>query len=170
MFLAHATRLKVRAWQLDFVGAFLQAKMCTRMLVTIPNIYGQKPVRLQMSMYGTTLCIKYWYMDLLDYLKEKEFKEGGCVKCFFVKKFPDDSKLYILNYVDDMLYWGTNSTKVMEFEEQLRKHFNLESLGQAHWYLGTRIDQLVNADLELDHGQYCLSIVKKYLNTRLCQK
>jgi hypothetical protein len=69
MFLAHASRLKAWVKQLDFVGAFLQAKMHTRMFVTIPKIFGilfpeyawctGKPVRLLMSMYGTTLCGKY---------------------------------------------------------------------------------------------------------------
>ena len=78
MFLAHASRLKTRVKQLDFVGAFLQAKMRTRMFVTIPKIFGilfpeyawctGKPVWLLMSMYGTTLCGKYWYLDLLDFL------------------------------------------------------------------------------------------------------
>jgi hypothetical protein len=95
MFLAHASRLKVRVKQLDFVGAFLQAKMRTRMFVTIPKIFGilfpeyqwftGKPVRLVMLMYGTTLCGKYWYMDLLDYLKKAGFQEGDCVKCLFIK-------------------------------------------------------------------------------------
>jgi hypothetical protein len=100
MFLAHASHLKVRVRQLDFIGAFLQAKMRTRMFVTIPQIYGilfpeyaefcGKPVRLLMSMYGTTLCGKYWYLDLLDFLKEIGFKEGNCVKCFLLKRFPMD--------------------------------------------------------------------------------
>jgi hypothetical protein len=35
MFLGHASRIKARIKQLDFVGAFLQAKMRTRMFVTI---------------------------------------------------------------------------------------------------------------------------------------
>ncbi len=43
-------------------------------------------------------------------------------------------------------------TKVKEFEEQLGKCFNLELLGQAHWYLGTRINQLANFDIELDQN------------------
>jgi hypothetical protein len=57
------------------------------MLVTIPQIFGvlfpeyawciRKLVRLVMSMYGTMLCGKYWYLDLLDFLKEIGFKEGG---------------------------------------------------------------------------------------------
>jgi len=78
MFLAHVSRMKARVKQLDFVGAFLQAKMRTCMFVTIPKIYGilfpeyseycGTPVRLAMSMYGTTLCGKYWYLDLTDYL------------------------------------------------------------------------------------------------------
>jgi hypothetical protein len=45
-----------------------------------------------MSIYGTTLRRKYWYLDLLDFLKEIGFKEGGCVKCSFIKEFPDGSK------------------------------------------------------------------------------
>jgi hypothetical protein len=180
MFLAHAARLKVRVRQLDFAGAFLQAKMLTRMFVTIPNIYGvlfpefqefcRKPVRLQMSMYGTTLCGKNWYMDLMDFLREIGFKEGDWVKCFFIKEFPNGSKIYILNYVDDMLYYGIDSIKVKEFEEQLSKCFNLKLLGQVHWYLRTRIDQLPNFDIELYQSQYYLSIVKKFLNTAGCAK
>jgi hypothetical protein len=160
MFLAHASCLKVRVRQLDFIGAFLQAKMQTRMFVTIPQIYGilfpeyaefwGTLVRLLMSMYGTTLCGKYWYLDLLDVLKEIGFKEGQCVKCFFVKTFLDGSKLYILNYVDDMLYYGEHATKVKEFEDQLGQRFKLELLGQAHWYLATRIHQLGNFNIELD--------------------
>jgi hypothetical protein len=73
--------------------------MRTRMFVTIPKIFGilfpeyqwctEKPVRLVMSMYGTTLCGKYWYMDLLDYLKKEVFQEGDCLKCFFIKEFPE---------------------------------------------------------------------------------
>jgi hypothetical protein len=89
MFLAHAARTKARVKQLDFVGAFLQAKMRTRMFVTIPKIYGilfpeycqycGVPVRLGMSMYGTTLCGKYWYLDLTEYLLELGFKPSECV-------------------------------------------------------------------------------------------
>jgi transposase InsO family protein len=180
MFLAHAARLKVRVRQLDFVGEFLQAKMRTRMFITISKIYGilfpeyaeycGQPVKLQMSMYGTTLCGKYWYLDLLDFLKEIGFKEGDCIKCFFVKEFKDGSKIFLLNYVDDMLYYGTNTSHVEEFEKQLGDRFNLELLGQAHWYLGTRIKQLSNFDIELDQHRYCRSIVKKYLDSAGCPK
>jgi hypothetical protein len=180
MFLGHAARLKTRVKQLDFVGAFLQAKMRTRMFVTIPKIFGilfpeyawctGKPVRLLMSMYGTTLCGKYWYLDLLDFLKEIGFKEGDCVKCSFIKEFADGSKIFLLNYVDNMLYHGNNLVFLQEFEKQLAERFQLELLGNAHWYLGSRINQLKNFDIELDQSKYCKAIVKKYLDTAGCTK
>jgi hypothetical protein len=175
MFLGHASQLKARVKQLDFVGAFLQAKMRTRMFVIIPKIFGilfpeyawctGKPVRLLMSMYGTTLCGKYWYLDLLEFLKEIGFKEGDCVKCSFIKEFSDGSKIYLLNYVDDMLYHGTDLSKLQAFEKQLGERFQLELLGNAHWYLGSRINQLQNFDIEIDQSRYCKAIVKKYLDT-----
>jgi hypothetical protein len=59
------------------------------MFVTIPKIYGilfpeyssycGVPVRLVMSMYGTTYCGKYWYLDLAEYLLEVGFKPSGNV-------------------------------------------------------------------------------------------
>jgi len=180
MFLAHASRLKVRVKQLDVVGAFLQAKMHSRMFVTIPKIFGilfpeyqwctGKPVRLQMSMYRTTLCGKYWYLDLLDYLKGSGFKEGDSVKCLFIKQFADGAEIFLLNYVDDMTYYGTDAEKVREFEEQLGNRFNMELMGQPHWYLGSRIRQFANFDIELDQSRYCKSIVKRYLDSAGCAK
>ena len=71
-------------------------------------------------------------------------------------------KIYVLNYVDDMLYFSTDADKLKQFEEKLRARFNLELIRQAHWYLGTRINKLANYDIELDQSRYCASIVKKY--------
>jgi len=174
MFLAHASRIKARVKQLDFVGAFLQAKMRTRVFVTIPKIYGilfpeysdycGVPVRLVMSMYGTTLCGKYCYLDLTEYLLEVGFKPSECMRCLFIRTYADGVRIYILNYVDDMLYYCKDPVKLREFEEKLRARFNLELIGQAHWYLGTRINQLANYDIELDQSRYCAAIVKKYLD------
>jgi len=73
--------------------------------------------------------------------------------------------MYVLNYVDDMLYCSTDSDRLQQFEEKLKARFNLELIGQAHWYLGTRINQLANHDIQLDQSRYCASIVKKYLNS-----
>ncbi len=92
------------------------------------------------------------------------------MKCMSTKWFPDGSALHLLNYVDDKLYYGTDATKVQAFEKELGDPFNLELLGNAHWYLGSRIRQHQNYDIEIDQSCYCKSIVLKYLETAGCAK
>jgi hypothetical protein len=72
-------------------------------------------------------------------------------------------KIYLLDYVDDMLYFGTDNGELIPCEQALKGRFNLELLGQAHWYLSTRIHQLSNFDIELDQSRYCQSLFQKYL-------
>jgi hypothetical protein len=167
MFLAHASRLKARVKQLDFIGAFLQASTRSRIFVMIPAVFGSlfkpfcgKLVRLAKSMYGMTLSGKYWWLDLLEFLLSLGFKSSKSVPCLLILTTKDGS-IYILNYVDDMLYFGTKA---------LQKRFNLELMGFAHWYLATRINQLANFGIELDQSRYCQSIVKKYLDTAGAKK
>jgi hypothetical protein len=174
MFLAHAVRLKARVKQLDFIGAFLQANTRSRIFVTIPAVFGVLfpeyskycgiPLRLAMSMYGMTLSGKYWYLDLLEFLLPLNFKPSKNITCLFIL-IGKKGKIFLLNYVDDMLYFGTDSGEVLWFEQSLKGRFNLELMGQAHWYLATRINQLSNFDIKLDQSRYCQSLIKKYLDT-----
>jgi hypothetical protein len=100
--------------------------------------------------YGTTLCGKYWYLNLLKHLLELGAKASESVRCLFMRVDIDGTQIYVLNYVDDMLYYGTNTDKLAEFEERLKARFNLETMGQAHGYLGTCINQLSNFGIDLD--------------------
>jgi hypothetical protein len=179
LFLAHAPRLNVRVRQLDFVGAFLQAKVRSRIFVKIPTIYGsifpefQKycgvPLHLLKSLYGMTLSGKYWYQDLMEFLVSIGFTQSTVIRCLFYKKFPDGSVIFLLNYVDDMLYYGNSDDSLLPFETQLSERSTLETKGQAHWYLATRITQLASYDIILDQTRYCSSIIKKYLDSVGCK-
>lgn len=123
-----------------------------------------------MSMYGTTLSGKYWYLELQDFLLEIGVKASQNMQCLFTKNHGKHSRMYLLNYIDDMLYYGTTEAIVKQFKEQLQQRFNVEFLGQAHWYLATRINQLSNFDIEIDQSRYCMAIIKKYLETAGAKK
>lgn len=128
MFLAHTAKLRVRVKQLDFFGAFLQAKIRSRIFVTIPKIfwilfpeyaeYCGKPVCLAMSMYGTTLSRKYWYLELQEYLLEIGFKASENMQCKFIQNNDDGSKIYLLNYVDDIY-----TTEPTMLEQNILKNY-----------------------------------------------
>jgi hypothetical protein len=103
--------------------------MRTHMFVTVLKIYGiihpeyskfcGRPVCLLMSTYGTMLCGKYWYLDLMEYLLELGFKASESMRCLFICINADGDRTSILNYVDDMLYYGTNVANLAEIEERL---------------------------------------------------
>jgi hypothetical protein len=56
--------------------------------------------------------------------------------------FPAGSYVMLIVYVDDKLFAGNNEATFQEFKEKLSKGFDVEFLGQAHWYIadmGTKI-------------------------------
>jgi hypothetical protein len=120
MFLANACRLKARVKQLHFTGAFLQAKTRNR-IVTLPKIFGNLFPKCTKYNAWTALSSKYWYLDLLEYLLEIKFNPGQNVPCLFISCDGDINKIYMLNYIDDMLYFGTSDVKVRSFDEKLKK-------------------------------------------------
>jgi hypothetical protein len=144
MFLAHAARLKVRVRQLDFIGAYLQAKVRSRIFIKMPAVYGEffpefktycgVPLRLLKSMYGMMLSGKYWYQELMDWLLAEGFNQSTVMKCLFWKVYSDGSIVFVLDYVDDMLYYGTSEITLKDFETNLSNRFALEFMGQAHWF------------------------------------
>jgi len=95
---------------------------------------------------------------------------NSSVPCLFVQEGSKGHRIFHLNYVDDMLYYGTCANSLATFEAGLKERFNLELMGQAHWYLATRIRLHENFDIELDQHHYCISTVQKYLSQAGCQK
>jgi hypothetical protein len=179
LFLAHAARLHVRVRQLDFIGAFLQAKVRSRIFVRLPAIYGNifreykissgVPLRLLKSMYGMTLSGKYWYQDLMEFVISIGFIQSSVIRCLFYRRFPNGSVIFVLNYIDNMLYFGMSDDSLLAFKTKLSGRFNLEIKGQAHWYLATHITQLANHDIILDQTRYCNSILRRYLDSVCCK-
>jgi len=110
-------------------------------------------------MYGMTLSGKYWYQDLMEFLVPIGFVQSTVTRCLFFQKYEDGSVIYLLNYVDDMLYFGTSDNTLLAFETSLAERFNMATLaerfnmatkGQVHWYLATRITQSAGYDIILD--------------------
>jgi hypothetical protein len=120
-------------------------------------------------MYGMTLSGKFWYQDLMEFLVSIGFIQSSVIRCLIYQKYNDGSVIFILNYVDDMLYYGNSDQSLLAFEMKLLERCNLELKGQAHWYLATRITQLASYDVIIDQSWYCKSVIKKYLDSVGCK-
>ena len=83
----------------------------------------------------------------------------------FFKYAPDGSKIVVLSYVYDCVYWYINEDIGKWFFDTLRKRLHVNFMGYAHWFMSIRISQLKDHSISVDQARYATSIVEKYLDT-----
>ena len=85
----------------------------------------------------------------------------------YYKYAPDGSKIVVLSYVDNCVYWYTNEDIGKWFVDTLEKRFHVNFLGYAHCFTSIRISQLKDHSNSVNQARYATSIVAKYLNTAI---
>ena len=98
--------------------AFLQAKVKNRLFVKLDirytnyfpeyaKYFGRALIFLK-YMYGMTNSGKLFADDLIEFLHEVGFILYQCLMSIYYKYAPDGSKIVVLSYVDDCVYWYKN--------------------------------------------------------------
>ena len=82
----------------------------------------------------------------------------------YYKYAPDGSKIVVLSYVDDCVYWYTNEDLGKGFVDTLGKIFHVNFLGFSHWFMSIRISQMKDHSIYVDQARYATSIFAKYLD------
>ena len=116
-------------------------------------------------MYGMTNSGKLFADELTEWLIEEVFMQSQCQMYIYYKYTPDGSKIVVLSYVDDCVYWYTNEDLGKWFVDTLGKRFHVNLLGFAHWFMSIRISHLKDHSISVDQDRYATSIVSNYLDT-----
>ena len=173
--LADSAKHRARFHQIDFIGTFLQAKVKNSMLVILNMRYAAyfpeysqyfgRALKLLKSMYGMTNSGKLFSDELTEWLIEEGFMQSQCHMSIYYKYAPDGSKIVVLSYVDDCVYWYKNEDTGKWFVDTPGKRFHVNFLGFAHWFMSIRISQLKDHSISLDQARHATSIVAKYVDT-----
>ena len=83
----------------------------------------------------------------------------------YYKYAPYGTKIVVLYYFDDCIYWYTSEAIRKWFVDTLVKIFNLNFLGFAHWFISISISQLKDHSISVDQAIYATSVMAKYLDT-----
>ena len=171
----YAAKHKARVHQLDFIGAFLRAKVKNRVFVKLDIRYTDyfpeyaqyfgKSLILLKSMYGMTNYGKLFADELTECLLEARFIQSNFQMSIYYKYAPDGSNIVVLYYVDDCFYWYTNEDIGKQFFDTFGKIFHVKFLGYAHWFMSIRISQWNDHYISVDQARYATYIVAKYLDT-----
>ena len=161
-FLEDTSKNKTRVHQLYFIGAFLQAKVNNRVFVKLDMSYADyfpeyaqyfgRSLKLLKSVYGMTNSGKLFADELIEWLIEEGFVQSQCQMSIYYKYAPDGSKIVVLSYVDDCVYWYTNENIGKWFVDTLGKRFHVNFLGFAHWFMSIRISQLKDHSISVDQA------------------
>ena len=174
-FFEDAAKHKATVHQLDFIGSFLQANVNNVVFVKLDirytdlfpeyaDYFGRALILLK-SMYGMTHSGKLFSDDLTEWLLEAGFIQSQFQMSIYYKYAPDGSKIVVLSYVDDCVYWYTNEYLGKWFVDTLGKRFHVKLLGYAHLFMSIMICELKDHSISVDQARYATSIVAKYLDT-----
>ena len=83
----------------------------------------------------------------------------------YYKYAPDGTKIVVLYYVDDCVYWYTYEALGEWFLDALGNIFHVKFLGYAHWFMSIRIFYIRDHYISVDQAKYATYIVDKYLDT-----
>ena len=100
-----------------------------------------------------------WIID------EAGFNQSKFQMSVYYNYAPDGSKIVLLSYFDDCVYWYTSKELVNRFVYTLGKRFNVKLLGYAHWFVSIRISLLKEHYISVDQARYSKYVVSKYLDT-----
>ena len=176
LFLALSVELKRYIKQLDYISAYIQGKVRSRIFVYLDEIIGEvcpefskyvgRPLLLERALYGLATSGKYWYEELNEYLIYIGFKKSTVDPCYY-SRTTNLGIVRMINYVDDTLYFGTTDEAEEEFVNDLKKRFKFNLMGKASWYLGMKIDyntQGATIDQQLYANSIANKLIKKGIN------
>ena len=79
----------------------------------------------------------------------------------YYKYAPDVTKIVVLSYVDDCVYWYISESPVKWFVGTLGKRLHVIFLGYAHWFVSIIIYQMKDHSISVDQARYSTSVIAK---------
>jgi ATP-binding cassette subfamily B (MDR/TAP) protein 1 len=126
--------------QLDVKTTFLHGDLDEEIYMEQPQGREHLIYQLRKSLYWLKQAPRQWHRKFDDFVQSIGFLWSDENHCFYTKDAPDDSPIFLILYVDDMLLSGRHIRELAE----LRRHimllkFAMKDLGPAPHILGMKI-------------------------------
>ncbi|KAI3819488.1 hypothetical protein L1987_13327 [Smallanthus sonchifolius] len=129
LFLAYATYVGFKVYQLDVKSAFLYGKVHEEVYVTQPPGFEDphninKVYKLDKALYGLQQAPRAWYETLSKHLLSNGFDHGQIDSTLFIRKAGGDI-LLVQVYIDDIIFGSTNELLFREFEKDILSKYKM---------------------------------------------
>ena len=130
--------------QLDVKTAFLHGELEEEIYMTQPDgfrVPGKEDYvcKLRKSLYGLKQSPRQWYKRFDSYMIKLGYIKSPYDCCVYMRKLKDDTFIYLVLYVDDMLIAAEKMCDIKKLKELLSSEFEMKDLGAAKKILGMEI-------------------------------
>ena len=130
-------------WQIDVKTAFLNGSLEETIYMVQPEGFiakGQekKVCKLQKSIYGLKQASRSWNIKFDQSVKSFGFVQSPDEPCVY-KKCSGNVVVFLILYVDDILFIGNDVGTLSSVKVCLSAQFNLKDLGEANHILGIKL-------------------------------
>ena len=142
--LALVAQLNLELAQLDVKTAFLHGDLKEEIYMTQPEgfkVAGKENwvCKLNKSLYGLKQSSRQWYKRFDKFMKDQMYTRNKYDHSVYLRRLQDESYIYLLLYVDDMLIASKSQVEIDRLKAQLSKEFEMKDLGEAKKILGMEI-------------------------------
>ena len=142
--LAIVTYQNLELEQLDVKTAFLHGELEEEIYMTQPDgfqVPGKENhvCKLKKSLYGLKQSPRQWYKRFDSYMVKLGYTRSSCDCCVYYNRLNDDSFIYLVLYVDDMLIAAKKKYDIQKLKGLLSAEFEMKDLGAARKILGMEI-------------------------------
>ncbi|KAI3743509.1 hypothetical protein L1987_61219 [Smallanthus sonchifolius] len=165
LFLAYATYVGFKVYQLYVKSDFLYGKVQEEVYVTQPPGFEDphninKVYKLDKALYGLHQAPRAWYETLSKHLPSNGFDRGQIDSTLFIRKAGGDI-LLVQVYVDDIILGSTNEGMCRELEQVMKSKFEMSNMGELLFFLGQQVSQREDG-IYLHQTKYVQDILSKY--------
>lgn len=164
--LAIAVQDHLPVYQMDVKSAFLYGNLDEKVFMYLPEGENQakdnKICKLNKSIYGLKRFPRCWYEKFNSLMESEKFYRSLNDLCLYIKK-DQNSKIFVLLYVDDLLILGSDDIEVNKLKSVLSANFKMKDLGLASNYLGINIEQNLKSEtISINQSAYLKSVLKRF--------
>ncbi|GJR72460.1 retrovirus-related pol polyprotein from transposon TNT 1-94 [Tanacetum coccineum] len=165
IFLAFATYMNFKVYQMGVKSAFLNGKLKEEVYVKQPHGFESSEFpnyvcKLDKALYGLKQELRAWYETLSTFLIQNKFARGRIDNTLFIYKSKGEV-LLVQVYVDDIIFGSTSYKLCKQFEKLMTKKFKMSMMGELTYFLGLQIKQ-DDKGILIFQEQYTRNLLKKY--------
>jgi hypothetical protein len=155
-----------RAEQCDISTAYLYASVHDIIYVKQPPGYEAEGhegcvMQLNKSLYGLGGSSSRWYEEIKSTLLEMGFKQTKADDCLFILS-KGVMKVYLVLYVDDMVFVHNNGKLMNYVYDQLTEKYNFSSRGPLEHYLGLSVHHEKDGSITLSQTDYIDRVLERF--------